>query len=140
MEQYSFKIDGIAYDVFVPEEGIKRGFSVTDTDNAGRAINGDMIRDIIGTFYNYTIDIYPKKDNPSDYWKLYNLLSAPKEYYELTVPFNGGWLMYKAYITNGQDVLKTMKNGNKWRGLSVNFISMTPQWKPDGILEGYFEE
>lgn len=137
---YAFKVNGVEYDVHVPESGITRKFSVTDTDNAGRAINGDMIRDIIGTFYNYTIEIYPKPENPQDYYKLYNLLSAPVEYYELEVPYNAGWLVYNAYITSGEDKLRTMKNGNKWKGVSINFISMTPQWRPGDVLTGYYEE
>lgn len=140
MTKRIFAVDGSAYNVYVPEEGITRNFEIADTDNAGRAVTGEMIRDIIGTYYNYTIEIYGFPNDMDSYYTLYNVLSSPIDYHLLHVPYNGGVLNFKAYVTNGQDKLKTMKNGNKWKGLSVNFIAMKPQWRHDGTLTGYTRE
>ena len=50
-----FKIDGNSYDVEIGS--IKRKFSVLDGDKAGRAADGSMMRNIIGTYYNYSMQI-----------------------------------------------------------------------------------
>ena len=52
-----FSIDGRYFNVFIPQDGIERNFAVVDTDDAGRVLTGAMERDIIGTFYNYTIKL-----------------------------------------------------------------------------------
>ena len=50
-------VDGTSYDVRVPAGGLKRSFQVLDGENAGRTLSGRMVRDIIGTFYNYELQI-----------------------------------------------------------------------------------
>ena len=132
-----FKVDGISYNVIVPENGIKRSFAVTDTDNAGRAVTGEMIRDIIGTYFNYSIDIKCKKGFESDYYNLYNVVASPVDSHYITVPFHNGYLAFEAYVTGGEDVLKSMANNNEWEVMTLNFIAVKPQWYHDGYLTGY---
>lgn len=134
-----FTVDGTEYRVKVPSKGIKRKFSVLDTSNSGRSVTGDMIRDIIGTYYNYTIEIYPDKNYMDDYYLLYNILSSPTDSHYIEVPYNNGKLGFNAYITSGNDSVITLKDGAKWEGLSLNFISMSPQWRHDGSLTGFSE-
>lgn len=124
--QNVFSIDGKYFNVFVSENGIKRSFSVADTDKAGRALTGRMIRDIIGTFYNYTIDLSTNKLSKAEYDQLYEILSAPQDYHIITVPYGQSTITFEAYVTEGQDTLQITSNGNKWTGLSVNFIAMEP--------------
>lgn len=122
-------IDGVYYDVIIPENGIKRSFSVADTDQAGRNVTGAMIRDIIGTFYNYTISM--KIKNRSDYDALYEILSAPDDYHIITVPYGQYTLTFKAYVTEGEDTLRIKTNSySDWTELSINFIAMEPLRKP----------
>lgn len=121
-------IDGKYYNISVPEKGIKRSFSVLDTDNSGRSTAGDMIRDIIGTYYNYTIQFETKNLSRDEYDDLYETLSAPVDYHVITVPYGQTTLTFNAYVTAGDDTLKhTNRSGNDWSGLSVNFIAMSPQ-------------
>lgn len=121
-------IDGKYYNISVPEKGIKRSFSVLDTDNSGRSTAGDMIRDIIGTYYNYTIQFETKNLSRDEYDDLYETLSAPVDYHVITVPYGQTTLTFNAYVTAGDDTLKhTNMSGNDWSGLSVNFIAMSPQ-------------
>lgn len=123
-----FAVDGVEYNVKVPEKGITRSFSVLDTDKSGRAQSGDMVRDIIGTYYNYTIQIETEHLDFETYDKLYEVLSAPVEYHMLTVPYGQGTLVFKAYVTSGEDNLGMVyKSGRKWTGLKINFIAMSPQ-------------
>lgn len=121
-------IDGKYYNISIPEKGIKRSFSVTDTDNSGRNISGEMLRDIIGTYYNYTIQFETKQLSSAEYDDLYETLSAPVDYHTITVPYGQTTMTYKAYVTNGNDNLNHRNSlGNKWSGLSIDFIAMSPQ-------------
>lgn len=133
-----FTLDGVEFDVFV--KSIKRSFAVTDTDNSGRTMDGNMHRDIIGTYYNYTLDIDTENLNTTDYDLLYEMISAPVESHTLTVPYGQDTLTFKAYVTKGEDnlkVRKVIKRGSNsveykhiWSGLSINFIATEPQRRP----------
>jgi len=61
MSLQPFLLDGVAYNVSVT--GLKRSFSVLDTDNSGRTQDGEMYRDIIGTFYNYEMTVRQRGDD-----------------------------------------------------------------------------
>ena len=124
-----FSIDGKEYNVTVPSGGIQRSFSVLDTDKSGRSQSGDMIRDIIGTYYNYSIEINTKMLNYDEYDQLYEIISSPTEYHILTVPYGQTTLTFKAYVTNGSDSFDVKgKDGKiRWKGLKLNFIAMSPQ-------------
>lgn len=124
-----FTIDGKEFNVTVPSGGIQRSFSVLDTDKSGRSQSGDMIRDIIGTYYNYSIAINTKLLKNKEYDDLYEIISSPAEYHMLTVPYGQTTLTFKAYVTSGTDSFDTVdKNGTKrWKGLKLNFVAMSPQ-------------
>ena len=131
MAQDVFCIDNHYFNVRIPEEGIKRSFSVADSDKAGRVLTGRMIRDIIGTFYNYTITLDTNRLSQKDYDDLYEILSEPKDCHTITVPYGQGTKTFDAYITSGDDVLvKSDASGNVWKGLSINLIAMEPLRKP----------
>lgn len=127
MAQNVFSIDGVYYNVIVPENGIERNFQVLDDDTAGRVLAGVFIRSIIGTFYNYTIQLDTSRMDKAEYDAMYEVLSAPVDYHVLTVPYGQGTLTFDAYITSGKDTLRLMKNGNWWEGLSLQFIAMAPE-------------
>lgn len=117
------KIDGKDYDVINSE--LTRSFQVLDGGNAGRTLDGEMHRDVIGTYYNYTWKLEPK--NIEDYSELYDVLSSPDDYHTITIPYNQSTKTFKAYVTNGQDQLRRQEDGiNYWTGLSVNFIAISP--------------
>ena len=124
-----FSIDGKEYNVTVPAGGIQRSFSVLDTDKSGRSQSGDMIRDIIGTYYNYSIEINTKMLNYDEYDQLYEIISSPTEYHILTVPYGQTTLTFKAYVKSGSDSFDVKgKDGKiRWKGLKLNFIAMSPQ-------------
>ena len=50
-----FLLDGKVYNVEVEKDSLERSFAVTDTEQSGRTLDYAMDRDIIGTFYNYTM-------------------------------------------------------------------------------------
>ena len=126
-----FKIDGVAYNVRIPAGGLQRSASVLDGDNAKRAKSGRMIRDIIGTYYNYTLKIETYGMDAVQYDTLYEVLTAPADYHTIVMPYGQGTLTFQAYISNAEDAVVTMENSrNTWGGLSINFIAMAPARTP----------
>lgn len=119
-------VDGKKYNVLVT--GLKRSFQVLDGENAERALSGRMIRDIIGTFYNYEMTLQPKIGKYSDYDALYEVLSAPVDSHKVVLPYGQRTLTFNAYVTAGQDNLIRKKSTESyWTGLTVQFIAMAPQ-------------
>ncbi|MBQ9428620.1 MAG: hypothetical protein IJU41_03640 [Clostridia bacterium] len=111
---------------------IKRSFSVTDGDNAGRlAVSGQMVRDIIGTFYNYQFTVDPKASDPATYDAFYEVISAPVDSHVIVVPYGQSTLTFDAYVTSGDDELILIDNdANRWKNLSFSAIAMAPQRLP----------
>lgn len=125
-----FTIDGAAYPGVLVMD-LQRSFSVLDGENAGRVKTGRMVRDIIGTYYNYSMELDTSEASLAEYDALYEVLSAPEDSHMLIVPYAQGTISFEAYITNGEDSLISMESSrNKWEGLSVNFIAMSPQRRP----------
>ena len=60
---------------------LSRGFEVLDGENAGRVKTGDMIRDIIGTYYNYTLTLEPdgSQESIAEYDQLYEIISVKRD-------------------------------------------------------------
>lgn len=123
-----FKVDGIEFTKAVVDKP-KRSFQILDGENAGRQIlTAKMERDVLGTFYNYSINIDSRFMSKEDYDTLYELLSAPVDSHRIEVPFAQETLIFEAYVTNGTDELTGIrKDTNTWANLSINFIAMEPQ-------------
>lgn len=130
MRKAAFSIDGKEY-ANVHVTSLKRSFSVLDGENAGRTMDGAMQRDIIGTYYNYSMEIDPSESDPAEYDSLYEALSAPQNSHSIVVPYGLGTLEFQAYVSNGEDEL-FFAGGKEyqWDNLSVNFVAMKPQRRP----------
>lgn len=130
MQKY-IKLDGVTYDG-IRVLSVKRSFAVTDGENAGRlATSGRMVRDIIGTFYNYEFAVDPKSASPETYDAFYQAITAPVDDHEVVVPYGQGSLTFDAYITTGDDELVLISDdANRWKNLSFNVIAMAPQRTP----------
>ena len=110
---------------------LKRSFSVLDGDNVGRVMTGAMTRDIIGTCYNYSLEIDPVSSDPEEYDDFYESISAPVDSHVLTVPYAQGTMTFDAYVANGDDELAGSYDGrNDWGNLTINFVAMKPKRTP----------
>ena len=132
---FSIKVDGSW--VTFPHLRVlscEQTFQVLDKDSY-RALAGNMNRNIIGTYYNYKLKLKPEKteDGMRDYSKLWYIVSAPVDSYEIKVPFdcsNPGTvhttITFNAYITSGaRDMTKYNVNGvDYWGEGEFNFIAM----------------
>lgn len=130
-------IDDVAYPLIHVEE-LKRSFSVLDGKNTTRVLTGDMRRDIIGTYYNYSMSLVADAEEGSmaQYDAVYEVLSSPDECHTIKVPYAQGYKVFRAYVTSGEDNMVYRELGadgptrTKWEGLSVNFIAMSPERTP----------
>ncbi len=123
------KIDGVEFAKAVIS--IKRNFQVTDGDLAGRVLTADMARDVQGTFYNYSATVDSSFMTLEEYDTLYEIISSPDDFHTMEAPYAQGAYTYQAYITNGSDELRLMKDGkNYWGNLSFNFIAKSPKRRP----------
>lgn len=129
MSQYTFTLDGKEYRR-LHVVSLKRSFSVLDGENAGRTMDGAMQRDIIGTYYNYSMEIDPEDSDPDEYDELYEAISAPVNSHEVVFPYGRDVLKFQAYVANGDDELFDASGGNRWDNLSINFVAMKPQRRP----------
>lgn len=123
-----FSIDGKKYDVEILS--LERSFEVLDTKKSGRAISGDMVRSIIGTYYNYTMQIDTNRLKRSEYNDLYEVLSAPVEKHITTFPYGDSTITQSMYVTSGKDSLIIDDQGNAWDGLTINYVAMSPKRRP----------
>lgn len=123
-----FKVDGVSYNVIVPEGGLKRQGRVLDGESVGRMLSGRMKRDIVGTYYNYALQIDTRNLDVAQYDALYQVLSAPVDYHTVILPYGQSTLTFQAYVTNLDDELVLMQEGrNLWGNLSFTFIAMQPE-------------
>ncbi len=122
-----FLMDGIAYNVNVTS--LKRKFSVMDTDKSGRTQNGEMYRDIVGTFFNYSMTIQERTGDAAALDAFWEAICDPTKASHICVfPYNQNTLTQRMYVTSGEQDLKLMeKDKNHWGEITVDFIAMGPE-------------
>ena len=123
-------IDGRDYNIRIKYETLRRAFEITEGPNSGTAIDGTMIRDIIGTRYDYQIDIEPDPADPSDYDEFYELITQPVAYHEVSFPYGQETITFNAAVESGTDTyFGVIGCQRRWKGLSIVFRALTPQRK-----------
>lgn len=121
-------VDGITYRVLVEYDSLKRSFELMEGGNAGTAITGRSIRDILGTVYTYDMTVRADPNYPIDYDNFYYKISEPVDYHFVVLPFGQAVIRFHAKITDGNDIYKGYYKTNKhWDELELRFDSMAPQ-------------
>ena len=116
-------IDGIGYKIDVLS--VKRTADFLDK-YAERTENGDLERELIGVYFNYKLQLGPGIDRP-EYARLWDKLTEPVEFHEVTVPDEDGDYTFTAYFSNVADeLLRKVAEKNYWKNLTVNFIAKKP--------------
>ena len=97
----------------------------------GAVKSGDYFRDIIGTYYDYEMEVEPDPSAPEDYDAFYEMISAPVESHSVVVPYGQGTMTYDAMVSTGDDTKRDKINGvTRWTGLKVKFSAKKPQRRP----------
>lgn len=121
-------IDGIDYNIRIKYETLRRAFELNEGPNSGVSIDGTMIRDIIGTKYNYQIDVEPDPRDPDSYDEFYELISSPVASHEVSFPYGQGTITFQAAIQSGTDIYRGVIGcKRRWSGLSIVFQAFAPQ-------------
>ena len=130
MTEHLLKIDGQEYDVMLIK--ISRNASILDK-YANRTIDGDLKREIIGTYYNYSLE-FAYNDNPAKYKLLWERLTAPEEFHDIEIVDTTDTYSFKGYIANVKDDITyaNPEDGNKRKfyGLSCEIIAKSPSRRP----------
>ena len=125
-----FKIDDRSYPK-IHVVKLTRKFNILDGELAGRNVRGEMIRDVIGTYFNYTLELMCDNLSQAEYYQLYQRIATPTDFHTVEVPFNQYMYVFDAYITSGEDELKYMSETEHiWRGITCDFIAMKPAMRP----------
>lgn len=121
-----FVMDGVEYNVSVLE--LTRKFSVLDTSKSGRTQDGNMYRDPIGTFYNYSLTLDCRNSDRKAFDALWDALSAPVVSHICTFPYNQQTLSQRMYVTSGEQKVRIITDsGTVWDKMTINFIAMEPK-------------
>lgn len=124
-----FTMDGIAYNVDVA--ALTRKFSVMDTEQSGRTQNGEMYRDVIGTFFNYTMTVRERDGDAAALEAFWEAVSDPAVSHVCVFPYGQTTLTQRMYVTGGEQNLMLVSNGkNHWDEVTLNFIAMGPRVMP----------
>lgn len=127
------KLNGRSFDADVAIYKYNRNFNVLDGDNAGRAMTGRMIRDIIGTYLGHKITVFRRGNNYAgldEFWD-YLYLHSVDDSVLLEAADGQTSIAYEAYYTSATQDLEKVENGaNYWGEIEVNFIPMEAQVRP----------
>lgn len=122
-------VDGSTYDNVIISP-IKREAVIREGENSGYTLDGIYHRDVVGTYYNYTLKLNMTRASEDEYTDLYETLTSP-EPHTITLPYNQTTLQFNAYIKTVTDVLsKKTSTRNWWTDLTVKFLAATPTKVP----------
>lgn len=126
-----FSIDREEFNI--PLVALKRESAVLDK-YATRTEGGDLKREIIGVYYNYTLTFPNLNLNQTEYDRLWKKVTEPVEFHDFVVPSSSGTFSFRGYITTTGDELKRSQNGRHyWGGLSIKLIAKAPARLPKGV-------
>lgn len=124
-------MDGVPYRLRVKLGTLRRSFRIEESERSGMVKSGEEFRDIIGTYYDYAMDVEPDPAAPEDYDAFYEAISAPVEAHAVTLPYGQETLTYQAMVSAGEDKKRDKVAGvTRWTGLTVTFKAKKPQRRP----------
>ena len=122
-------IDGEQFKIDVLS--VKRSADFLDK-YAERLANGHLRRELIGVYFNYKLQFGPGLDR-KEYARLWDKLTEPVEFHEVTVPDEDGDYTFTAYFSNvGDELLRKKAEKNYWKNLTANFIARSLQGHKGG--------
>ena len=119
-------IDNKAYAVRITE--LKRTADILDK-YAERTEDGELHREVIGTYYNYQLKIGVKRGERALYNELFDVLSAPVDCHLVELPHDH--VAFKGYFSSISDNIKLVDDdGFDCDGLTCKLTAMKPRRRP----------
>lgn len=114
-------IDGTEYKVPIVE--LQRKGDILDL-TANRTEDGVLHREVIGTYYNYTLNIGIVND-PDLYETLWSVLTAPVASHQVELPHDH--VQFEGYFGSCKDNITMLTDdGYRAKGLSCNLVATRP--------------
>ena len=124
-----FTLDGRTYNVRVT--ALQRKFSVQDFRQPGRTMDGKLHRDVLGTYYHYSMTVAPLEGYESEMDTLWQAVSQPVESHLCLFPYSQQALQQQMYITGGSQELTVIRQGvRRWGSLTLEFTATEPEVLP----------
>jgi hypothetical protein len=116
-------IDGKFFSV--PLVSVKRSFDFLDK-YAERTEDGDLKRELIGVYANYTMN-FGVIDDDDLYESLVDKLTEPVEFHDFVLPSIRKSYSFRGYVSSLSDeMLKIEDNTVKFKGLTCKYIAKKP--------------
>lgn len=98
---------------------------------AERTIDGDLKREILGVYFNYTLEFSQFWDM-NQYDKLFKKLTESKNFHIIKIISNAGvFEPFKGYVAGVEDVIEYVRgNERKITGLKCEIIAKEPTLRP----------
>ena len=123
-----FRMDGNTYDVDVLN--LTRRFSITETGMKGITQDGEIHRDLIGTYYNYTMTVAERHGNRAELDRFWEDISKPVACHVCEFPYGQKVLTQRMYIQTGAQDIRWLEPGKtSWGEISIEFIAKNPNVK-----------
>lgn len=119
-----FTIDGVEYRVKCTAT---RGAEVRESDISGLLLNGQIFRDILGTYYTYDIQLEMALKNKGRYAALIEQLTEPVDGHQFVLPYNNSTFELTGKASDIEDVWKQLPSGyTYWDGLKFTIEPNAP--------------
>lgn len=127
--QKGIKIDDVYFDV--PMVSLKRNADFLDK-YADRNEEGDLLRELIGVYYNYTLTVGTSSDfGDTDYDAFWDKMTEPVEFHEISIPTKTGYYTFNCYISSVSDEYKKILNNEaEFTGFTCKFTAKSPARRP----------
>lgn len=127
--QKGIKIDDVYFDV--PMVSLKRNADFLDK-YAERNEEGDLLRELIGVYYNYTLTVGTSSDfGETDYETFWDKMTEPVEFHEISIPTKTGYYTFRGYISSVSDEYKKILNNEaEFTGFTCKFTAKSPARRP----------
>lgn len=123
------KVDDIHFDI--PMVSLKRNADFLDK-YAERTEDGDMQRELIGVYYNYTLTVGTSSNfGDTDYDAFWEKMTEPVEFHQISIPTKNGYYTFIGYISSVSDEYKKILNDKaEFTGFTCKFIAKSPARTP----------
>ena len=121
-----FRMDGNAYDVDVLT--LTRRFSIAETGTKDITQDGEIHRDLTGTYYNYTMIVAERHGNRAELDRFWEDISKPVACHVCEFPYGQKLLTQRMFVQTGAQDIRRLETGKtSWGEIAVEFIAKKPR-------------
>lgn len=123
-------VDGIFFDI--PMVSLKRSADFLDK-YAERTEDGELQRELIGVYYNYTLTAGTSTDfGDTNYDAFWDKMTEPVEFHDISIPLKNGYYTFRGYISSVSDEYKKiLDNEAEFTGFTCKLTAKSPARRPN---------